>query len=98
MVVANKENIVQIYVHAVSANHQLAFLGEVVLRYLEVQRRRSFPYASGNVVVGTVAGTEPATKVARLADGNATQVGAYTCRSVKLRSAHGSSLAKLEQQ
>ena len=60
-------------------NGQLVLLGEIVLRNLQVQRRGSFPYAAGDVVVGTVAGTEPTAVVTGLANRDTTEVGADTC-------------------
>lgn len=53
-------------------------LGEAVLRNLQVQRRRAPPDTAGDIVVGAVAGAEPAAVVAGLADGDTTQVGADT--------------------
>jgi hypothetical protein len=60
-------------------NDHLAVLWEVVLWNLEVERGGSLSYATGDVVVGTVAGAEPAAKVASLADGHASKMGADTC-------------------
>ena len=60
-------------------DNQLAVVREVVLGDLEVKRGGSFPDAAGDVVVGTVAGAEPAAEVAGLADGHATQVCADAC-------------------
>lgn len=57
---------------------ELAVLGEIVLGDLEVQRRGALAYTSGDVVVGTVAGAEPATEVAGLADGHTSQMRADT--------------------
>ena len=59
-------------------DNQLAIVGEVVGGDLEVQRGGSFPDAARDVVVGTVAGAEPAAVVAGLADGHATQMCADT--------------------
>lgn len=56
----------------------LAVLWEVVLRNLEVERCGSLSYAARNVVVGTVARAEPAAKVASLANGDTTEMGADT--------------------
>ena len=55
-------------------DNQLAVVGEVVRRDLEVERGGSFPDAARDVVVGAVAGAEPSAVVAGLADGHATQV------------------------
>ena len=55
---------------------QLAVLGEVVLGDLEVEGGGAFPDAARDVVVGAVAGAEPAAVVAGLADGHTTQMGA----------------------
>ena len=60
-------------------NNDLAVLREVVLGYLEVERCGSLSYAAGDVVVGTVAGAEPAAEVASLANGDTTKMGADTC-------------------
>jgi hypothetical protein len=59
-----------------------AFLGEVVCGDLEVERGRSLSYAARDVVVGAVAGAEPAAKVAGLADGDASEMGADAYYSV----------------
>ena len=55
--------------------------GEVVGRDLEVERCRTLPDTARDVVVGTVAGAEPATIVTGLADGHATKVSADTYQS-----------------
>ncbi len=55
-------------------DNQLAVVREVVGGDLEVQRGGAFPDAARDVVVGAVAGAEPAAEVAGLADGHATQV------------------------
>jgi hypothetical protein len=55
-----------LYTSAQLTNDNLALLGEVVRRNLEVERRRSLSYAARDVVVGSVAGAEPAAKVAGL--------------------------------
>lgn len=57
----------------------LVILFEVVRGNLEVERRRSLSYAAGDVVVRAVAGAEPAAKVAGLADGDASEMGADAC-------------------
>ncbi len=62
-------------------NDQLVLLGEVVFGDLEVERSRSFPDAARDVVVRTVAGAEPTTEVAGLADGYATQMVADACNA-----------------
>ena len=49
---------------------------EVVLGNLEVQRGGTLAYTAGDIVVRTVAGAEPAAKVAGLADGDTTEVSA----------------------
>jgi len=59
-------------------DNKLVALAKVVGGDLEVERGGAFSDAARDVVVGTVAGTEPATVLAGLADGNATQVGADT--------------------
>lgn len=60
-------------------DNQLVLLGEVVLGDLEVERSRSLAYTSGDIVVGTVAGAEPATEVTSLADWHTTQMCADAC-------------------
>lgn len=60
-------------------NDQLSVLGELVFGNLEVERGRALAYTPGNVVVGSVAGAEPATEVASLADGHTTKMRADTC-------------------
>jgi hypothetical protein len=57
-------------------NNNLAILGEVVRRDLQVQRRRSLSYAARDVVVRAVARAEPTAKVTSLANGHTTQVRA----------------------
>ena len=47
---------------------------EVVLRYLEVKRRRALPYTPRNIVVRTVAGAKPAAVIAGFANRHAAQV------------------------
>lgn len=65
-------------IHCALTNHHLAFLGEVVLWDLQVERRRSLSYAARNVVVGAVAGAEPAAEVAGLANGDTSEMSADT--------------------
>lgn len=59
-------------------NDKLVILGEVVLGNLQVERRGALSYPARDVVVGAVAGAEPAAKVTGLANGDTTQVGADT--------------------
>lgn len=61
---------------------QLGLLGEVVFGDLEVERGGALAYTSGDIVVGTVAGAEPATEVTSLADWHTTQMRADTYSSV----------------
>jgi hypothetical protein len=49
----------------------LALLGELVCGHFEVERCGALSYAARDVVVGTVAGAEPAAEVAGLANGDA---------------------------
>lgn len=63
-------------------NDNLAIFGEVVLGYLKVERGGSLSYAARDIVVGTVAGAEPAAEVTSLANGNASKMGADTCSFV----------------
>lgn len=51
---------------------------EVVLRNLEVQGSGTLPCTAGDIVVGAVAGAEPATVVTGFTDGDTTEVGADT--------------------
>lgn len=60
---------------------ELALLREVVGGNLEVERGRTLSYTARDIVVGTVAGAEPAAKVAGLADGDTTKMGADTWKS-----------------
>jgi len=60
-------------------NHYLAILGEVVLRNLKVKRGGSLSYTARDVVVGTMAGAEPAAEVTSLTDRDTTKVGADAC-------------------
>lgn len=60
-----------------STNHHGPLLREVVLRNLEVQRRRSLSSSAGHIVMRAVARAKPSTKIAGLANGNAAQVGAH---------------------
>ena len=57
-------------------NDNLALFGEVVFRNFEVERGRSLSYAARDIVVRAMARAEPATKVAGLSNGNATEMGA----------------------
>jgi hypothetical protein len=59
-------------------NNHLAILLEVVRGNFEVERRRSLSYATRDVVMGSVAGAEPAAKIAGLADGDTSEMGADT--------------------
>lgn len=80
-------------------DNQLVFLGEVVLGNLEVERSRSLAYTSGDIVVGTVAGAEPATEVTSLADWHTTQMCAdayYVSAQVVLGAHVMSPIASLE--
>jgi hypothetical protein len=53
-------------------------IGEVVGGNLEVQRSGTLPDTAGDIVVGTVAGAEPAAEVTGLTDGDTTKVSADT--------------------
>ena len=59
-------------------NDDLALLREVVCGNLQVERGRSLSYAARDVVVGTVARAEPASKVTSLTNGDTSQMGADT--------------------
>lgn len=61
-------------------DNQGLILGEAVGGNLQVQRGRAPANTAGDIVVGTVAGAEPAAVVTGLTDGDTTQVGADTCR------------------
>ena len=61
-------------------NYKLSIAREVVLRDFQVQRCRALPYSARDVVVGSVARAEPTAKVTSLADRNAAQMRADTCR------------------
>lgn len=58
---------------------ELIFFREFVGRNFEVQRSRSLSNTSRDIVVGTVAGTEPTTEVASLTNRYTTQMCADTC-------------------
>ena len=66
-------------------NDHLVIFGEVVLGYLKVERCRSLSYAARDIVVGTVAGAEPAAEVTGLANGDTSKMGADTCLSLAHR-------------
>lgn len=58
-------------------NNEGILAWEAILRNLEVQRGRTLSYTAGDVVVRTVAGTEPAAKVTGFADRDTTEMGAH---------------------
>ncbi len=60
-----------------SPNNNLLILREPILRHRQIQRRRPLSHPPGDIVVGAVAGTEPAAEVAGFANGDAAEVGAY---------------------
>jgi hypothetical protein len=51
-------------------NNQLPILREIILRDLQIQRRRTSPHSSRDIVMGTVAGTEPPAVITCFADGD----------------------------
>ena len=55
----------------------LPIVRKVIRRNLQVKRRRSLSYAARDIVVGAVAGTEPAAEVAGFANGHAAEMCAY---------------------
>lgn len=57
-----------------STHDQLVVLGEVVRGDLQVERRGALAYAARDVVVRAVARAEPASEVAGLADGDASEM------------------------
>lgn len=57
-------------------NDNLLILGEPIRRHLQIQWRRPFPHSAGDVVVASVAGAEPAAKVAGFSNGDAAQMRA----------------------
>ena len=59
-------------------NDKFSFLGEVVCWNLQVQWCRTFPHTPRDVVVRSVAGTEPTTVVTGLTNGDTTQMCADT--------------------
>jgi hypothetical protein len=65
-----------LYRRTVLTNDDLVLFWEVILWHLQIQRRRSFSYAARDIVVGTVAGTEPAAEVSGFADWDASEVSA----------------------
>ena len=58
-------------------NHQLVLLREVVDWDFKVKWCGTLSYTAGDVVVRTVAGTEPTTKVTGFTDGYTTQMSAH---------------------
>jgi hypothetical protein len=63
--------------HTPALTDNQALVGrKVILGHLEVERRRTLPYTARDIVVGAVAGAEPAAEVAGLADGDTAQVRA----------------------
>ena len=67
-----------LFLSLILTNDHEFILGEAVLGNLEVQRSRALPYTAGDIVVRTVAGAEPATKVTGFTDGDTTKVSADT--------------------
>lgn len=63
-------------------NDHLALLGEVVCGHLEVEWRRALSYAARDIVVGSMARAEPAAKIASLADGDTSKMGADAWQSL----------------
>lgn len=59
-------------------NHQLIFLGEIVGWDFQVKRSGSFSYTARDIVVRTVAGTEPTTEITSFTNGDTSQMCAYT--------------------
>lgn len=59
-------------------NDKRVIFRKVVCRDLQVQRCRTLSYTSRDIVVRTVAGTEPSTEVARFSNRHATQMCANT--------------------
>lgn len=57
-------------------NHPI--LGKIVSRNFQIQRRRALPRSPRHVVMATMAGTEPSTEIAGLADRYAAEVGTHT--------------------
>lgn len=57
-------------------NDQSLGVSKVVLGNLEVERSGASSDSAGNVVMGSVAGAEPAAKVSSLTNGHTTQMGA----------------------
>lgn len=67
-----------LFLSLILTNDHEFILGEAVLGNLEVQRSRTLPYTAGDIVVRTVAGAEPATKVTGFTNGDTTKVSADT--------------------
>ena len=65
------------YLFRLTDDHAVV-VAEAVLGNLEVQRSRALPYTAGDIVVRTVAGAEPATKVTGFTNGDTTKVSADT--------------------
>ena len=60
-------------------NNQISLVYEIVRWDLEIQRSRAFSYTARDVVVRTVARTEPAAEIAGFADGDTSEMCADSC-------------------
>ena len=72
----NITNVVVVYVQALSplTDDQLAVLREIIFWNLQVQWSRAFPYTARDIIVRTVAGTEPTAEITCFADGDTAQM------------------------
>lgn len=66
------------------SNNDTILLREIILGDLQVQRRGPLPRPARDVVVGAVAGAEPASEIAGFADGDAAEVCADACLYVRV--------------
>ena len=70
-----------------SSDHQPAVFREIIFRNLEIQRCRPLPHSTGDIVVRTMAGTEPAAEVTGLSYRYAAQMCADAYISWPIQSA-----------
>ena len=64
----------------ISTNNQRILSSKVVNRNLKIKRSRTFPYTAGNVIMGSMAWTEPSTIIPSFADGHTSKMRADSFR------------------
>lgn len=67
-------NLVKQPIYRTSTNDHGIFFRERIRRDLQIQRRGTLSRSAGDIVVGAVAGTEPAAEVAGFANGDAAEM------------------------